>query len=39
VQGSRLASRLEKTLEVPGTVRTWKTVTRLAEMAKAARSG
>jgi uncharacterized protein (DUF1697 family) len=39
VQGSRLFSRLEKTLEVPGTVRTWKTVTRLAEMAKAARSG
>ena len=39
VQGSRLFSRLEKTLEVPGTVRTWKTVARLAEMTEAARSG
>jgi uncharacterized protein (DUF1697 family) len=37
VQGSRLFPRLEKTLEVPGTVRTWKTVSKLAEMAKEAR--
>jgi uncharacterized protein (DUF1697 family) len=36
VQGSRLFSRLEKTLEVRGTVRTWKTVSKLAEMAKEA---
>jgi uncharacterized protein (DUF1697 family) len=39
VQGSRLASRLEKTLGVPGTVRTWRTVTKLAEMTKEARVG
>ena len=38
VQGSRLFSRLEKTLEVRGTVRTWKTVSKLAEMAKEARA-
>jgi uncharacterized protein (DUF1697 family) len=38
VQGSRLtAARLEKTLGVAGTVRNWRTVNRLAEMAKAAR--
>ena len=38
VQGSRLFSRLEKTLEVRGTVRTWKTVSKLAAMAKEARA-
>ncbi len=38
VQGSRLtAAWLEKTLGVPGTVRNWRTVARLAEMAKEAR--
>ena len=40
VQGSRLtAARLERTLGVAGTVRNWRTVTRLAELVSDARTG
>ena len=40
VQGSQLsAGRIEKTLGIAATVRNWRTVTRLAEMAKEARAG
>ena len=40
VQGSRLTGALlERHLGVPGTIRNWKTVTRLAEMARDTAAG